>query len=70
MNAIPIQAVIWIVGIIFAAGGGWMMLRQVRKDLNGVGARQRKLEKNLILVLMVNTANREDRMLLAQFLKE
>ena len=70
MSPIPVQAVIWIVGVIFAAGGGWMMLRQARKDVNGIGARQRKFEKNLVLVLMVNAANREDRMFLAQFLKE
>jgi hypothetical protein len=69
-SAVPIQAVIWIVGLIFAAGVAWSALKQTKKDVNGVGARQRKFEKNCLLALLVISEKREDRELLAQFLKE
>jgi len=66
MNA----AIIWLVGVIFGAGGAMAVLRRMSRDLNGVGGRQRRFEKNLVLVLMVITEKREDRMFLAQFLKD
>jgi hypothetical protein len=69
-HQIPIQGVTWIITLIFAAGGAWAMFRQTRKDLNGIGARTRRFEKNLLLALMVTTEKREDRELLARFLKD
>ena len=70
MNGIPLNAVIWLVGAIFGAGSAWAALQRTRKDLNGVGGRQRRFEKNVVLALMINAQKREDRMLLAQFLKD
>lgn len=70
MNSIPANAVIWIVGVIFGAGATWGLLKQTRKDLNGIGGRQRRFEKNIVLALLINAEKREDRMLLAQFLKD
>jgi len=70
LNQLPTQAVIWIVGVIFGAGGAWGAIQRTRKDLNGVGGRQRRFEKNVVLALMINAEKREDRMLLAQFLKD
>jgi hypothetical protein len=60
----------WVIGVVFGAGGALAVLRRMGRDLNGVGGRQRRFEKNLVLVLMVITEKREDRMFLAQFLKD
>lgn len=67
----------WIVGVIFAAGGAWVLLKQVRKqadetrrELNGLGASMRKKERNMLLALMVICEKKEDRVLLANYLKE
>jgi hypothetical protein len=64
------QIITWLIGVIFGAGGAYVTLRRMGRDLNGVGGRQRRFEKNLVLVLMVVTDKREDRMFLAQFLKD
>lgn len=44
----------WMMGVVFGAGGGWFALRQARKDirelrvqLNGVGAKERALENEV-----------------------
>jgi hypothetical protein len=63
-------AIIWLIGVIFGAGGAMAVLRRMSRDLNGVGRQQRRFEKNLVLVLLVITEKREDRMFLAQFLKD
>ena len=70
MNQIPVQAAIWLIGVIFGAGAAWGAVQRTRKDLNGVGGRQRRFEKNVVLALLINAEKREDRMLLAQFLKD
>lgn len=70
MNQLPYQLLIWFVGVIFGAGGAFALFRRMQKDLNGLGGRQRRLEKNLTLALMVVLEERRDRELLAQFLKE
>jgi hypothetical protein len=69
-SLISSQLITWCIGLIFGAGGAWAMFRQTRKDLNGIGARTRRFERNLLLYLMVTTEKREDRDKLAQFLKE
>jgi hypothetical protein len=70
VTPLPYQLLIWLVGVIFGAGGAWAMLRQVRKDLNGVGGRQRRFERNMTLAMLAILQDRRDRELLAQFLKE
>lgn len=67
MNA---QIITWFIGVIFGAGSAFAIFRRMGRDLNGVGGRQRRFEKNLVLVLMVITEKREARMFLAQFLKD
>jgi hypothetical protein len=46
------------------------MFRQVRKDVNGIGSRQRRFERNCTLAMMAILDDRRDRELLAKFLKE
>jgi hypothetical protein len=70
MSEVPQQLLIWIIGVIFGAGIAYGAMQRMKKDLNGVGGRQRRFEKNLVLVMMVITEKREDRMFLAQFLKD
>ena len=60
----------WLIGAIFGAGGAYALLRQTRKALNGVSARQRRSQWNTMLAIMVIIEKREDRALLAQFWKE
>jgi hypothetical protein len=60
----------WIVGGIFGAGGLWFLVRQMRKDVNGIGARQRRFEKNVLLWAMKQTEKEEDRRWLADLFRE
>lgn len=65
--AIAINALLWA----FAAGGAWFLVRQMRKDVNGLGAKvnresaetQRKF--TAIAILMLATADDRDKELLA-----
>jgi hypothetical protein len=59
-----------LVALIFSAGGFYFGVKQMRKDLNGVSARKRKMAKNFLLILMVISEKREDRLLIASFMKE
>lgn len=65
--AVAINALMWA----FAAGGAWGLLRQIRKDLNGLGAKTNKLEAETnrrftaIAVLMLAAAGDQDKELLA-----
>ena len=52
------------------AATAWGAVQRTHKDLNGVGGRQRRFEKNVVLALLINAEKREARMLLAQFLKD
>lgn len=82
-----IDLIPWIFGVVFAAGllvardqrtrkdldGGF---RQIRSDLNGIGARMREDAKrlqdehyNLVLALMVIVEKPEHRLLLARMLR-
>ena len=65
-----LAVLIWIVGIVFGAGIAYAAIGQLRKDLNAIGGKQRRFEKNVVLVLMAITDKREDRIYLAQFLKD
>jgi hypothetical protein len=59
-----------LVALIFSAGGFYFGVRRMRKDLNGVGGRQRKMDRNFVLILMVICNKREDRELIATLMKE
>ena len=43
---IAIPLVLWLLGLAFAAGGGWLTLKESRKQVNGVGAKVNR-EKEL-----------------------
>jgi hypothetical protein len=64
---IAIPVVIYCVGLIFAAGGGWFALKEVRKQVNGVGAKlrasdeQRKDENRRICMAIVAIASEQQK---------
>lgn len=60
----------WILGIVFAAGGAYFFVRRQGKDLNGIGARSRKFERNALLAFMVLAEKREDREYIAKLFRE
>lgn len=37
--------------IVFAAGGAWVLLKLLRKDVNGVGNKAREAERNRIKLI-------------------
>lgn len=59
-----------IVGAIFSAGMFYARVAQMRKDINGIGGKSRRFEKNLTLVLLVMTESKEDREMIARYLKD
>jgi hypothetical protein len=59
-----------LVGAVFAAGGLYARIGQMRKDINGIGGKSRRFEKNLTLVLLVMTDKKEDREMIARYLKD
>ena len=67
---VGVRIFIWIAGLVFGAGVAWAGLRQNKRDINSVGGKQRRFEKNLVLALLVIADKREDRIYLAQFLKD
>lgn len=80
MRELFAELVPWLIGLVFSAGlffaGVRIGLSQLRKDLNGAMSRIRNDHRaiaddreNLALALMVILEKREDRMLLARFLK-
>jgi hypothetical protein len=70
VSSIPAEAISSIAGAIFALGVAWAVLRQTRRDLNGLGRRTKRVDTNLILWLLVVTEKREDRALLVELLRE
>lgn len=54
-------------GWIFAAGGAWFLLQQVRRDVNGLGAKVNRLEREaerkftVLALLLVAAAAEEDK---------
>lgn len=69
--AIYVAIAINVLGWAFAAGMGWAFLRQVRKDLNGMGAKTNRLEGETnrrfmaLALLMLAAAGDEEKELLA-----
>lgn len=61
---------IWLVGVIFGAGITLAVVRQMRKDVNGIGKIQRRDRWNTMLARMVITEIREDRQVIADLLRE
>ena len=61
---------VWVIGVIFGAGGAWAIFLRVRKDVNAIGAVQRRDRWNLMLALMVIHERREDRQRLADLLRQ
>lgn len=39
MPNVAIPIVIYFIGLVFAAGGGWVALKEVRRQVNGVGGK-------------------------------
>ena len=78
MNLSP-ELLVLIITVIFGAGVNGATLRRLqhdvatkaeRGDVNAIGAKQRRFEKNLVLVLLAITEKPEHRIFLAQFLKD
>lgn len=72
-----IQLVISVGGLVFLAGGGWRLLQQLRRDVNGIGAKANEEKKaadkrryNLTIALMVVIEEQTDREKLAKLLRE
>ncbi len=67
MINIAIPVVIYFIGLIFAAGGGWFALKEVRKQVNGVGAKlrasdeQRKDQHRKVCMAIVAIASEEQK---------
>lgn len=59
-----------LVGAVFGAGAFYARTAQMRKDLNGIGNKARRFEKNITLCLMVMTESKEDREMMARYLKD
>jgi hypothetical protein len=62
--------VVWIIGAIFGAGGAWAVFQRMRKDVNGIGAVQRRDRWNSMLATMVVTEEREDRQRWADLMRQ
>jgi hypothetical protein len=64
---IAIPVVIYFIGLVFAAGGGWFALKEVRKQVNGVGAKlrasdaQRQDEHRKVCMAIVAIASEEQK---------
>jgi hypothetical protein len=69
-----VRVLIWFLGLVFGAGVTYASilhkLRQNHKDINAIGGKQRRLDKNLVLVMLAITESKEDRIYIAQFLKD
>jgi hypothetical protein len=65
-----INALSFVLGLVFGAGMLFAMIKEMRRDLNGLGGRAQRFERNTILVLMTVTDKREDRELLATMLRQ
>jgi hypothetical protein len=81
MTEALIAAIIFLVGVIFAAGGRLSSIRkelaQSKLDINRMGSKNRDEEKaaarryhNICMVIIANEERREDRFKIAGLLKE
>jgi hypothetical protein len=67
--------ILWgVMGAIFGAGAYYARtearISRLQTDLNGIGNGRRRFEKNVTLVLMVFLEKKEDREMLARYLKD
>ena len=60
------QVLIFAVGLIFGAGGAWVRLRMLKRDVNGIGRKNNRL----MLMLLALTDDPEKRRWMAQFLRD
>lgn len=49
----PVEIVSGLVASLLAIGAGWATLKSIRRDLNGLGAKLGKLEKQQDILLML-----------------
>lgn len=71
MNANAIIYAGWLLaGLIFGAGVAWAKFLRLHRDLNGLGRGYRRDRWNFMLAVMAMTEKREDRELLANFLRD
>jgi hypothetical protein len=70
---IPLALLGMAISIIFAGGVAWTTLQQVRKDLNGMGAkfgRFKDHDTRMVITLLVLADKRADREAIARNLME
>jgi hypothetical protein len=70
---IPLTLLGFAITIIFAIGGAWAILQQVRRDLNAMGAKFGKFkdhDNRMVITLLVLTDSRKDREEIAKNLME
>lgn len=70
MNPWVISALSFASGVIFSAGILFARIMRISKDVNGLGGRSGRFEKNFTLAMMVIHEKREDRELLANVLRQ
>ena len=70
MNPWIIGAISFASGAIFSAGIFFARVMRMSKDLNGLGGRSGRFERNILLTLMVVLEKPEERKLLAEMLRQ
>ena len=70
MNPWIISALSFASGVIFSAGILFARIMRISKDVNGLGGRSGRFERNMVLTLMVIHERRDDRELLAKMLRQ
>ena len=70
MNPWIISALSFASGVIFSAGILFARIMRISKDVNGLGGRSGRFERNIVLTLMVIHERRDDRELLAKMLRQ
>jgi len=70
MNPWVISALSFASGVIFSAGILFARIMRISKDVNGLGGRSGRFERNMVLTLMVISEKRDDRELLAKMLRQ
>jgi hypothetical protein len=70
VNPWVISALSFASGVIFSAGILFARIMRISKDVNGLGGRSGRFERNMVLTLMVVLEKREDRQVLAEMLRQ
>lgn len=65
-----VRAILWLLGVAIAAGGYIEGFRRLKRDVNGVGNRQRKFENNAKNAMIALEADEEKRKWLASHFRE